>query len=76
MSYSNYDKVFKQLSMKPFKLAKYKKHNSPKERSCGIQRKRCIRCGLTGAHVSKYGMSLCRHCFREVAQKIGFKKYN
>lgn len=76
MTYSNYDKVFKQLSMKPLKLAKYKKHNSPKERSGGINRKRCRRCGRTRAHISKYGLNFCRQCFREVAAQIGFKKYN
>ena len=25
--------------------------------------------------VRKYGLNLCRQCFREVAEKIGFKKY-
>lgn len=76
MSYSSYDKVFKQLIVKPLKLAKYKKHNSPKQRSCGVNRIRCRRCGLAGAHISKYGLHYCRHCFREVAPKIGFKKYS
>ena len=76
MTYSSYDKVFKQLSAKPLKLAKYKKHNAPKERSCGISKKRCRRCGRTEAHIGKYGLDFCRHCFREVAPKIGFKKYS
>ncbi|HLC99146.1 MAG TPA: 30S ribosomal protein S14 [Candidatus Nanoarchaeia archaeon] len=52
------------------------KHNAPKERSCGISRKRCGRCGRIRAHIDKYGLNLCRQCFREVAQDIGFKKYN
>jgi len=26
--------------------------------------------------VSRYGINLCRQCFREVAPKMGFKKYN
>ena len=25
---------------------------------------------------SKYGLELCRQCFREISKKIGFKKYN
>jgi len=36
---------------------------------------RCIRCGRHGAITRKYGLYYCRHCFREVAEKIGFKKY-
>ena len=76
MSYSNYDKVFKQLKVKPAKLEKYKKHNSPKERKTGIALRRCKRCGRIRGHIRKYGLSLCRQCFRETAQKIGFKKYS
>jgi len=76
MSYSDYTKVFKQLKVKPPKLAKYKKHNSPKERSCGKSRIKCKRCGRPGAHIAKYGLGLCRHCFREIAVSIGFKKYS
>ncbi|MFO8016407.1 MAG: 30S ribosomal protein S14 [Candidatus Woesearchaeota archaeon] len=56
-------------------MKKYKKHNTPKERSCGINRMRCRRCGRTRAHISKYGLNFCRQCFREIASKIGFKKY-
>ncbi|HIG96368.1 TPA: 30S ribosomal protein S14 [Candidatus Woesearchaeota archaeon] len=76
MSYSDYRKVFKQLKNKINKLNKYKKHNAPKERSCGISRKRCRQCGRIRAHISKYGLDLCRQCFRDVAVKLGFKKYN
>ncbi|MFT4303256.1 MAG: 30S ribosomal protein S14 [Candidatus Woesearchaeota archaeon] len=52
------------------------KHNSPKKRSCGISLKKCKRCGRIRGHISKYGLNLCRQCFRDVATKIGFKKYN
>lgn len=76
MTTSNYNKVFKQLKIKPVKLAKYKKHNAPKKRTTGISLKRCVRCGRFGAHIKKYGLGLCRHCFREIATKIGFKKYS
>jgi len=76
MTYSSYDKAFKQLKNKPAKLKKFLKHNAPKKRSCGINRYRCIRCGRTRAHISKYGLHLCRQCFREIAAKIGFKKYS
>ncbi len=35
----------------------------------------CRRCGQYGPVIQKYGLMLCRHCFREVAPKLGFKKY-
>jgi ribosomal protein S14 len=76
MSYSNYKKAFKQLKVKPNKLKKYKKHNAPKERSCG---KAKVSCRITGTHrgvIRKYGLNVCRHAFREMATKIGFKKYD
>ncbi|MBI1970987.1 30S ribosomal protein S14 [Candidatus Woesearchaeota archaeon] len=76
MTYSSYDKVFKQLTQKPTKLGKYKKHNTPKSRSCGRSIKRCRRCGRIRAHIGKYGIHVCRQCFREIAVQLGFKKYS
>jgi small subunit ribosomal protein S14 len=76
MTTSNYNKVFKQLKVKPAKLNKYIKHNAPKDRKTGLGQRRCKRCGRFGGHIQKYGLHLCRHCFREIAVKIGFKKYN
>jgi len=76
MTTSDYRKVFKQLKAKPVKLKKYLKHNAPKKRSCGKNLKKCRRCGRTGGHIDKYGLDLCRQCFREIATKIGFKKYS
>jgi small subunit ribosomal protein S14 len=76
MTYSDYRKALKQLKAKPAKMQRFEKHNAPKKRSCGINLKRCRRCGRTGAHIQKYGLALCRQCFREVATKIGFKKYS
>ncbi|MBN2111523.1 30S ribosomal protein S14 [Candidatus Woesearchaeota archaeon] len=76
MTTSDYKKVFPQLKVKPAKLKKYIKHNAPKERKTGFNLKKCRRCGRTHAHISKYGLDLCRQCFREVAKKIGFKKYS
>jgi small subunit ribosomal protein S14 len=76
MTASDYKKAFKQLRSKPAKLQKYKKHNAPKKRSCGKNLKACGRCGRKGGHISKYGLSLCRQCFREIATDLGFKKYN
>ena len=76
MTYSSYKKVFKQLKVKPTKMKKFLKHNAPKERSCGRNLKKCNRCGRIGGHIGKYGLNLCRQCFREIATNIGFKKYN
>lgn len=76
MSYSDYKKVFKQLKAKPVKLKKYKKHNAPKERTCGVSRIRCERCGRIRGHIAKYGLNLCRQCFRQIATDLGFKKYS
>jgi small subunit ribosomal protein S14 len=76
MSYSNYNKMIGPLKVKPAKLKKFMKHNAPKERSCGFAKKRCVRCGRIKAHVGSFGLELCRQCFRDIAPKIGFKKYN
>jgi small subunit ribosomal protein S14 len=76
MTYSYYKKPFKQLRAKPAKLKKYIKHNSPKERSCGFTTQRCRRCMRIRGHIKKYGLDLCRQCFREVASDLGFKKYD
>jgi small subunit ribosomal protein S14 len=75
MTTSHFSKEFTQLDNKPEKKARYLKHNKPKERSCGKALKKCKRCGRNGAHIQKYGIGLCRQCFREVAKKLGFKKY-
>ncbi len=42
-----------------------KKKNTPTCKICGSHR-RVIR---------KYGLDICGKCFREVARKMGFKKY-
>ena len=76
MSTSDHTKVLKQIGHKPAKFSKYQKHNTPKERAFGSNSKKCRRCGRTGAHISKYGLHLCRQCFREIAQGLKFKKYS
>ncbi|RMD66565.1 30S ribosomal protein S14 [Candidatus Pacearchaeota archaeon] len=57
-------------------MKKFLKHCKPKERTTGIARQKCERCGRFGAHVGQYNINLCRQCFREIATEIGFKKYN
>ena len=76
MTTSDYKKVFKQLRAKPIKLQKYVKFNKPKERSCGINKRHCKRCNRTGGHIRKYGIGVCRCCFREKATELGFKKFS
>ena len=76
MSASSYKKMYKQLKNKPTKLVKYEKHNLPKKRAFGVASKPCRLCGRLGGHIQKYGLDVCRQCFRDNAQKLGFKKYN
>lgn len=76
MTTSSYTKAFVQLQHKPAKLKKYIKHNKPKERAFGPTTKACRRCGNSRGHIGKYGINLCRRCFREVATKLGFKKFS
>lgn len=75
MTASDWRKILKQLENKPEKMQKFLKHNEPKARKSGIAAKKCERCGRFGAHINSYGLNLCRHCFREIATEIGFKKY-
>ncbi len=35
----------------------------------------CRVCGSFGPVIRKYGLNVCRQCFREVAKSIGFKQY-
>ena len=76
MTYSNYKKAFKQLKAKPVKMQKFIKHNATKPRNHGTNLFRCRRCGRTRGHILKYGLKLCRQCFRESALNLGFKKYS
>lgn len=76
MTASDWKKIFKQLNAKPEVKKKFLKHNKPKERKIGIAVQKCERCGRFGAHISSYGLHFCRHCFREIAEEIGFKKYS
>jgi len=75
MTTSDWKKAFQQLKAKPVKMKKYIKHNSPKTRTTGVATAKCDRCGRYGGHIKRFGMSICRCCFREVAVKIGFRKY-
>lgn len=49
------------------RIVKKKKH--------GVGTRVCRRCGRTGGLIRQYDLYYCRQCFREIAKKIGFKKY-
>lgn len=76
MTASDWRKTLNQLKGKQEIAEKFLKHNKPKDRKIGIAVKKCGRCGRFGAHIKSYGLNLCRHCFREIAEEIGFKKYS
>ncbi len=76
MTASDWRKILKQFKKKPALKAKFIKHNKPKDRKFGVAAKKCENCGRFGAHINQYNLHLCRHCFRELATKLGFKKFN
>ena len=76
MTASDWRKLIKQLRGKPAILERFLKFNKPKDRKFGIAARKCERCGRYGAHIRRYGLKLCRHCFREIAEELGFKKFN
>lgn len=76
MTTSHHEKVLPQIGKKPGKYQKFLKHNTPRRRTFGGSTKRCRLCGRTGGHINKYGLNMCRECFRNKALKLNFKKYN
>lgn len=77
MIMGEYKKSMKIFANKPVKLAKFKKHNLPKIRKFGLGNSVCRNCGKKGmGMIRKYDLYYCRHCFREVAKCVGFKKYS
>ncbi len=76
MTTSDWNKILKQLKSKPVVMQKFLKFNKPRSRKSGIAAKKCGRCGRFGSHLGQYNLNLCRQCFREIAEEIGFKKYN
>ena len=68
--------MLKQLKAKPAIMKRYLKHNKPIERKFGKGIKQCEECGNTRGHISKYGINMCRKCFRDNAKELGFKKFS
>lgn len=76
MTASDWNKVLKQIKGKEEKAKKFLKFNKPRKRTTGVALKKCERCGRFGAHLSQYNLNLCRQCFREIAEEIGFNKFS
>ena len=53
-----------------------KKTNSGKNKKIDSRSLTCSVCQTNRGMMHKYGLNICRRCFREVAEKIGFKKLN
>lgn len=51
------------------------KKKGPRPKKFGKGSRMCRRCGQHDAVIRKYGLNLCRQCFRELAKSLGFKKY-
>ncbi|WP_317896334.1 30S ribosomal protein S14 [Pyrofollis japonicus] len=52
------------------------KYRPPKIVKYGRGAYKCQRCGSRDAVIRKYGLMLCRQCFRELAVSLGFRKYS
>lgn len=48
----------------------------PIKRKMNKGSKKCRRCGSFHGIIRSYNLMYCRRCFREIAKKIGFKKYS
>ena len=40
------------------------------------KKRKCRMCGTRQAVIRKYNLLVCRRCFKEIAEKIGFKKFD
>jgi small subunit ribosomal protein S14 len=76
MAGKGFERNKKQIANKPVKLARYMKFNKKKDRKFGANTKPCRKCGKTSGVTAKYGLYYCRQCFREEAEKLGFRKYS
>ncbi len=41
----------------------------------GKGKRKCRLCDTSRGVIRKYGLYICRRCFREVGEKIGFRKF-
>ncbi len=57
-------------------MSKSSKDSDKKRKKMGKGSRRCIRCGTHQGIIRSYGLNICRRCFRETAEKLGFRKYS
>ncbi|MGQ4911409.1 MAG: 30S ribosomal protein S14 [Candidatus Thorarchaeota archaeon] len=53
-----------------------KKERIRKRKKMGKGSRTCVRCGTHQAIIRRYGLNMCRRCFRETAKTLGFRKYS
>ncbi len=75
MTSSSWTKVMKQIKGKKAKKSRFMRFNKPKVPKFGRGSRRCKICWRYGAHIRKYGINVCRQCFRDIAEDLGFQKY-
>jgi len=44
-------------------------------RAKGRGNRKCRFCGCANGLIRRYGLNMCRRCFREVGEDIGFRTY-
>lgn len=47
----------------------------PEYKFKGKGKRKCRFCGNARGMVRSFGLQVCRRCFREVGEKLGFRKY-
>lgn len=51
------------------------KGTPPEHKYQGKGMSKCRFCGSARALIRSYSLRICRRCFREVAEEVGFRKY-
>jgi len=46
-----------------------------KDKYKGKGKRKCKICGTSRGLIRKYSLYVCRRCFREIGESIGFRKY-
>ncbi len=54
---------------------KKKAMTPPEHKYQGKGMRKCRFCGSARALIRSYGLRICRRCFREVGEEIGFRKF-
>lgn len=57
------------------KEKKKTKGTPPEHKYQGKGMRKCRFCGSARALIRSYNLKICRRCFREVGEEIGFRKY-